>query len=139
MTNYVAGLMFDPLKRDVALVEKRKFPPGADWTANPWNAIGGKIEPDEFSYEAMIREFKEETGVTHLWWEKFLILENVLWRVEFYKAFSSKVYDVKTIEEEQIGVAPVENALKVCVPNLKWIVPLAIDPDVQGVCIVKSK
>jgi 8-oxo-dGTP diphosphatase len=139
MTNYVAGLMFNKLGTEVALVEKKKFPPGADWSLTPYNAIGGKIEPNEFSYEAMLREFKEETGVSQPFWDKFLILEGSGWQVEFYKCFTDKVYNVRTMEEETIIVSSVTTILGAVVPNMKWILPLALDKSAIGVAIAKER
>lgn len=55
---YVVGFAFDYLRR-VWLIRKNR----PEWQAGKLNGIGGKIEPNETSIEAMSREFMEEAGV----------------------------------------------------------------------------
>jgi len=138
MTNYVAGFLFDNKREIVALVKKRKFPPGANWSKNPFNAIGGKINEHETSFEAMQREFTEETGVSINGWQWFLTLCHENWKVYFYKAFSDDVFNVKTMEDEEIFLRNATDTNAV-VPNLRWILPLALDESQQGTAMATEK
>ena len=53
MKEYVVGFMFSE--------EILKNKP--DWQAGRLNGVGGKVEPNEYPDQAMVREFEEETGV----------------------------------------------------------------------------
>lgn len=55
---YVVGFMFSADMRFVALIRKAR----PDWQRGKLNGIGGKIEEGETVREAMVREFREETG-----------------------------------------------------------------------------
>lgn len=55
----VLGFMFSPSHNNVVLILKNK----PSYLANQLNGVGGKVEPGETPLEAMVREFKEETGV----------------------------------------------------------------------------
>jgi len=58
MTKYVLGFMFDEKMNNIILIKKTH----PKWQAGLWNGVGGRIEFDELSIQAMSREFKEETG-----------------------------------------------------------------------------
>jgi 8-oxo-dGTP diphosphatase len=133
MKYYVAGLMFDNCGSRVAMVEKKKFPPGFDWTLTPFNAIGGKIEEGEYPEEAMAREFREETGVVTepKEWDFFLEVKTSKWSVSFFRAFNTQhCFNVRTMEEERIVVSLVANGNR-WVPNLHWIIPMALNEDIS--------
>lgn len=140
MKKYVAGLMFSKDSSQIALVVKNK----PDWQKGLLNGIGGKIEDsDTNSLCAMMREFKEETGVIHEGWELFLTMGSGTgnsedgdrtqqysegWSVDFYRAFTDKVFDCTTKEAEEIKILEVNNALcSMTIDNLKWIIHLALD------------
>jgi 8-oxo-dGTP pyrophosphatase MutT (NUDIX family) len=59
MQEYVLGFAFT-IDGMVYMLKKERGPAGI---IGKWNGIGGKIEIGELPYEAMVREFKEETGV----------------------------------------------------------------------------
>lgn len=120
------AFFFDTAGKNVAVVEKKKFPKGYNWSANPLNAIGGKIEEDEEPFEAMVREFKEETGVEIRSWQWYLTYELPFGIVFFYRAFDNAILNVKTMEAEPIHIVPA-NATDRMIPNLRWILPLALD------------
>ena len=122
MQEYVAGFLFDDSKKFVALIEKQK----PDWQAGLWNAIGGKVETNEDPYDAMSREFAEETGLAVEEWDLFCTLSGVDWTVWFYRSFVPMVSlnQARTMEEERVGVFDV-NILPSTIPNLRWLIPLA--------------
>lgn len=156
MKNYVCGLMFSKTGQSVALIIKNK----PDWQKSLLNGIGGKREivfhPEtertrafnglESSKAAMIREFLEETGVEHLDWDLFLTMGNEKgnsdtgerqtqqdaegWSVDFYRCFTNKVFNCKTIENEEVKIANVQDLIcnyRNTIDNLKWLILLALD------------
>lgn len=126
MQEYVAGFLFSEDRQHVALVRKKK----PEWQAGKLNAIGGKVEPREFSSDAMVREFKEETGVHFTDWKRLTTMVGNGWIVSFFYAFSDKVFDVRTVEEEEIAVYPISTVLmreEEAIRNLRFLVALALD------------
>lgn len=55
---YVLGFMFDEKFERVALIRKNR----PAWQAGKLNGVGGHIEMGEGIFQAVAREFKEETG-----------------------------------------------------------------------------
>ena len=120
-SNYVAGFLFSEDRKSVALIEKNH---GPSVVVGKWNAIGGKIEEREESSAAMKREFIEETGAGQsLAWFWFLKLEGDDWSVDFYHAFGNLYVDSK--ETEKVSWFEL-SALPIVVPNLQWIIPMAL-------------
>lgn len=129
MTDYVCGFMFSRERDTVALIEKQK----PEWQRGKLNGIGGKIELHETAADAMAREFREETGVVTQPgdWGHFCRLEGTGWCVHFYRAFSEKVFNVRTMETEKVFLYnPAVMSLglsHLVLPNLKVLIPLALD------------
>ena len=128
---YVAGFLFaqDTKGRPVVtLIQKTK----PEWQAGKWNGVGGKVEPNEYPHDAMAREFAEETGLAIEEWEKFAGLAGHKWRVTFYRAFESQEVqnDVQTMEEEEVKNWSVD-MLPDVIPNLRWLIPLALDTNTK--------
>lgn len=112
--------MFDG-SGNVALVRKNK----PEWQKGKLNGIGGKIETGEGPYDAMVREFREETGVTQEIWTLFCILTGKNFEVYFFSTIGA-AHLCKTMEEEEIVVVPLEHvAIGNCIPNLTWLIPMA--------------
>lgn len=136
MIKYVLGLMFSDDRQFVVLMKKMAKPdaPDLDWQAGLLNGIGGKIE-DETRLAAMIREFKQETGVTQSAWKQFATMWGEEWLVECFVCFveEKQLFSVKTQEDEEVLVIPVEELIKgqtaPIIPNLKWLIPMALDAD----------
>lgn len=129
MQKYVAGFMFNDTKDIVLLIKKIK----PEWQKGKLNAIGGKIEIEinETPIQAMVREFKEETGIKTLEedWSLFCTLVNIEWggEVSFFKSVGP-IFTAKQIEDEE-PVACNVSRLGECGPmmhNLPWLINLAI-------------
>jgi len=122
---YVAGFMFNGACDRVALILKSK----PDWQKGLYNAVGGKVEDEDVNHDhAMRREFQEETGVYHIDWRKFCLLDDVRgYKVHFYVAKTNSVYSVKSVEEEPVELIDIRSVdtLK-CITNLKWLIPMAL-------------
>lgn len=142
MKLYVAGFLFNDTGTFVTVVEKKKFPPGFDWSQNPLNAVGGKIEEGETPEVAMVREFKEETGVeTHRSdWDHFLEVHTSRWSVSFFRCFNSRYQAVtRTVEEERILDIQTRVPLSGVVPNLLWIIPMALNKEINFAAVVERE
>lgn len=124
--NYVAGLMFSEDQTHVALIEKQK----PDWQRGKLNAIGGKIEDsDEDPGSAMVREFREETGATRINWRHFCTLRFRGGEIYFFAAVGD-LTALRTMEEEKVQICHVDSIwLLPTIPNLRWLVPMALDKD----------
>jgi 8-oxo-dGTP diphosphatase len=122
---YVAGLMFSPDGHQLAMVLKDR----PKWQAGLFNAIGGKIESGEEPIQAMVREFKEETGVDTSVsdWQFFTRIEGEDFEVSFFTMFSDKVQDVKTQETETIHlINPYQLPMNI-IFNMRWLIPAALE------------
>jgi 8-oxo-dGTP diphosphatase len=128
---YVAGFLFDKALAKVALIRKNK----PAWQAGLLNGIGGKIEEDdETPLDAMVREFREESGVTQLDWSYFAKLSGPDWCVHFFAA-RGPVMVCKSMTDEKVEIIPVtsfqphSNGI---IENLPWLISLAVDHLTDG-------
>lgn len=122
--HYVAGFLIDNDARTVALVRKGK----PAWQAGRLNGIGGKIEDGEDDSQAMRREFLEEAGVdiSEAMWEVFAVVAGDWGSVTFFRVFGP-TSAVRTMESEPIEVHSLDALpLDECLPNLSWLIPLAL-------------
>lgn len=132
--NYVAGFLICRTTHSVALVKKRK----PEWQRGKLNGVGGKIEPGEAPYNAMVREFREEAGIEVLTWEPFVRLVGRDWTVTFFRAFTDNWADpyltshVRTVEKEEVVVIGIDRVTpKNALPNLSWLIPMALSLDLD--------
>lgn len=134
MTQYVCGFLFNSTRSMVLLLTKRRGIPGLEWMGGKLNGIGGKINASETPETTMHREFLEETGLEVSKWQKFLTLHingNV---VHFYRAFSKEVPTTDHFNQDVAEpIALYRTHLlnrREMVSNLRWIIPMAQDPDI---------
>lgn len=126
MKTYVAGFMIAADGR-VALVRKNR----PDWQRGKLNGIGGKIEDGETALQAMIREFKEETGcpTRPRDWYEFCVLgdRSTEFRVHFFFSHVVGFPDLRTTTDEEIVKVPVsEVTVHNSIANLTWLIPMAL-------------
>ena len=124
MKNYVCGFYFDHRLNRVVLIWKNK----PAWQAGKLNGVGGKIEQGETPYEAMIREFKEETGIHHTDWKSLIRLSGYDWVVFFFCAIGeAKEFEyAETKEDEEVAKMDVDRMDDYDhIPNLRWLIPMA--------------
>lgn len=125
-TRYVLGFMFDKNQWGVLLIEKKR----PKWQDGKFNGIGGKIEPGENSFQAMRREFKEETGIDYFHWIPVVTMSGEDWEVIVYTCKTNDVHSFKRMEDEEphyIGLHELKNFD--VIPNLDWLIPMCLDVD----------
>ena len=124
---YVLGFLFSENSFSVALIRKTK----PKWQAGRLNGIGGKVEEGERYHTAMVREFKEETGVLIPEWHCFGSMKGADWIVALYTAKSDKIWETKTTTEEQVSVVdfdyPQLTYLGNAINNVPYLIQAARD------------
>ncbi|WP_281557507.1 NUDIX domain-containing protein [Thalassomonas sp. RHCl1] len=126
MKKYVAGFLFSKDSSHVVLIQKLN----PQWQRGLFNGVGGKIEENESSCDAMVREFAEETGVTiakENWTCYTQIHRPGYYDLDVYFAHSDFAFEARTIEKEQVHIFKVNELPANLIPNLKWLIPLALD------------
>lgn len=127
MYRYVVGLAFSADHRAVLLLRKNR----PKWQASCLNGPGGKAEPGEDYLDAMVREFEEETGLTipASEWKHVLVYRGPDYELNFYRTFTDRIYEAQSMTDEPLVITPMPldtsaNVIK----NLRWIIPLCLDP-----------
>jgi len=135
--DYVVGFLFDHARRVVVLLEKQK----PLWQKGLLNGVGGKIEDGKTPYQAMHREFEEETGCVlgahdeATDWEEFCELRayngapSLRCTVHFFRAFAPDevLWGCRTTTLEKVGVYELRRlGDKTTMANLPWLIPMAV-------------
>lgn len=129
---YVLGFAFTTLMDAVLLIQKKR----PQWQAGCYNGIGGKIEPQESALAAMVREFKEETGVGTLLgdWHRFAVMQYQDAEIVCYVLRSSeKVKAAHTTTDEEVVLCDSTNLPPGHLKNIRALVELAKLPLVEAV------
>jgi len=133
---YVCGLLFSKERTHIALILSAT----SEWQEGRFNGIGGRVGELESIESAMIREFKEETGLYFNDWSPFAQGDSLdgQKRVIFWRGFDDKVFKIKSKTGERIVVLEIKNIdFRSCIPNLSWLIPLALDT--TTISLVKFK
>lgn len=129
MIEYVCGFLFGDRGR-VALIHKAR----PAWQQGKLNGIGGKIEPGETARQAMVREFREETGYFTFEGDWSL---RVIHRGPGHVVYFFRADRAQTVELRYDGEEPCEwvdgryLSNHSVVPNLHWLIPLCLDDALQ--------
>lgn len=124
------GFLFSPDKKYVVLIRSAVV---EYENAILYDCVGGHVEDKETFYDAMKREFQEETGVLIDDWCGFATLKRGDVHIEFFKACSKDYANCKTQEnEDDISVIPVSQ-LRIfdLYPNLKFLINMALDEEIK--------
>lgn len=133
MKRYVVGFLFMPdipsrhnpyQGWEVALIRKNR----PDWQKGSLNGIGGKIEDGETPLDAMIREFREEAGLTVTQWYSVVNMHFPDCIVHVFQARLDKSLMLLSLTDEKVEVWNVGDVLKYPhkIPNLHWLIPMAL-------------
>lgn len=141
--NYVCGFPFNASKTEVSLIMKNR----PDFLKNKLNGIGGKIENfDTSAINAMVREFKEESGcdtvaeewepLGNLWFNDHSYCGNQC--VNFYKiVLDDESYNtIRTMEDEIIASYPINEVFSLPMdPHAQIFLLCALRGDISSVDI----
>jgi len=133
------GFFFSKDKKQVVLIRKNR----PKWQKHKLNGAGGRVEGGETAHVAQAREFKEETGIETKPGDWTLFAER-LWlgnerRISYLFAFGD-VGDAKSVSDEIVGVFDLDYLhLEDTVPDVRWLIPLALDETVAFPFEVYSK
>lgn len=119
--------------RWVLLIEKTK----PEWQKGLLNGIGGKIEDfDMFPIDAMVREFKEETGIdsTIEDWEFKLELKGDDFSVAIFKSTTINIYKREQTTEEFPVIFGVDRCMATdkTISNIPMIISALLDKDLEN-------
>ena len=128
--------MFSPCQKYVVLIKKAR----PEYLAGKWNGVGGKVEKHESESLAMAREFQEETGVMTepSLWEKFANLQNQDYTVNFFRMTSKLYQTVGSMTDEWVSVYHINSLPEATVTNVRWLIPMALDKDLQTPVLVQD-
>lgn len=124
--DYVLAFLFTADAREIVLVRKTR----PAWQAGRVNALGGKIHDGEALVDAARREVREEAGVDVKRWEEFLVWHDPEYRLRVVRAFDDAARRARTAEDQEVFLSPVAALPQNVIDNLRWMIPLALDPDV---------
>ena len=132
MYRYVLGFLFNITKDKVWLIKKNRPP----WQAGRFNGIGGHIENGETPEMAIVREFREETGVFIPVWKHTVTLHCSRVELFVFRSFAedSIFSRVKKITDERPQCLPVPaiySGWYSVIPNLRWLIPLILDTNLD--------
>lgn len=126
MKSYVVGFIFNHDLTRMVLVTKAR----PEWQKGRLNGVGGKIEDGESAVNAMVRETKEETGLTTSAsdWRPVVSMKRMSVTVEFFALrHMGDEHAIRTTTDEVVGWYDVSSLPRTVLSNLTWMVPLAID------------
>lgn len=135
MTRYVVGFAFDQARKNVALIRKKR----PEWQAGKLNGIEGHVEKGESPEVAMAREFEEEAGLWLPTWKRFVEYQAKDYIVYFFYTITHVLGRVETMTDEDVNIYTLEYLNSISpnwpknetIPNLKWLIPLALDKNVK--------
>ena len=135
-TTYCLGFLFTNDRKNVVLVEKAR----PEWQRGKLNGAGGHVEVGERPSEAMSREACEELNTdANLQWLPFAVMDGPDWIVYCYRAFSTPNAEWAdgAGDDEPVGLYEIDQIDAVpCLPNLSWLIPLALDKNVRSTTII---
>jgi 8-oxo-dGTP diphosphatase len=118
--NYVVGFYFSIEDDGVLLIRKNR----PAWQRGRLNGVGGKIEEGETAYDAMVREFQEETGIFEPKWESYCQIVGNWGSIEIFKSYGEPQL-AKNVTDEKLEVHNWDILPSDVLPNLTWLVPMA--------------
>jgi 8-oxo-dGTP diphosphatase len=127
---YVLGFRF--WNGRVALIRKLR----PSWMGGRLNGIGGKVEAQDLcidfmsaAHAAMVREFREETGLETYphEWRKFGVLTHDGARIHLFTG--SGPGELQQTTDEGVAWYRPDTLYGPFMKNLLWLIPMAMDPD----------
>ena len=135
MVCFCVGFVFSDDYQKIALIRKNR----PEWQVGKLNGIGGLIEEGETPIQAMCREFKEEAWYPLEDWQQFAVLEGEDRKLFFFKT-TCDLDKLKQQTDEEIEVHFISDVFKEnIIPNLIWLIPMALDKKVLDANIQIAK
>ncbi len=131
---FVLALLFTADRKEVVLMRRTR----PDWQAGRVNALGGRLLNGELVSDGARREVREESGVDVEGWTEVLIWEDAEYRMHVMRAVSDLARLASTMEDQVVFLADVDALPENAIANLRWLVPLALDPTVALPLLVRS-
>lgn len=130
MDRFVVGFAFNENTDFVLLVRKLR----PEWQKGCLNGIGGRIENDETSLDAMNRECKEETGLVLDWkhrgFMKGINDDGQQFECDIFYAYSQNVFGYKQKEDEFLRLYRTRGISdERIVANLRFLIPYGTNKD----------
>lgn len=128
ITEYVLGFLFNTKQNHVLLIKKNR----PDWQAGKLNGIGGHIETGESPIQAMIREFKEETGLLYEDWKPVIIMMGVDWKCTVFTGVidDDNFWEYESQTDEKVESCFVRGLPSYCLTNVHWLIPMCLDKEI---------
>jgi len=127
--HYCLGFAFLHARTHVVLIRKRR----PKWQFGKVNGVGGHVEEGELAIEAMRREFREETGVDveESRWTQFGVMGAYEeWSCDLFRTeLRAGTERPESKTDEEVLVASAFSLPLEVIPNLRWIVPAALDEE----------
>lgn len=123
---YVLGFLFNENLARVVLVRKKR----PEWQRGLLNGVGGKIEECEAPLDAMIRECREEAGMEVSDWLHYCSMMHSESHIYIFVASISDVCNAVSTTDEEVVISNT-NDMRLVVPNLIWLVPMAKEAILQ--------
>jgi 8-oxo-dGTP diphosphatase len=124
---FVCGFMFDALDIGARVLLTQKQRP--KWQAGKLNGIGGEVNRGESFNQAMMREFREETGNSFDKWTYFCRMRYIDHEtIHFFYGVGALFYECKTQTDEpliNLSVQTLIHHYDHCVADVRWLVPMA--------------
>lgn len=124
MQRMVVGFLFRETPKRVVLIKKNR----PAWQAGLWNGVGGHVKKGEPAIVAMRREFAEETGMHVSGWCLFARGRGPIWTVDFFTAFGP-IENARSVTDEEVRHFAVATLPQNIIPQLRWLIPLALDDE----------
>jgi 8-oxo-dGTP diphosphatase len=135
---YVLGFAYNKIGDTIVVLIKKNRPL---WQKGLLNGVSGHIEINETPYEAMKREFHEETGVIVDDWENYCIIVNESYIIHIFKSYISNIelLEIEKTTDEEIFNVYVNDIFKYdlnIVPNIGWLILLGLDNTIKSLPII---
>lgn len=134
MQLYVCGFIINRHNNTVLLIQKNR----PAFQAGKWNGIGGKVEPNESPFVAMVRECREESGVDTLTnqWTWTIRLRGSDFQIDYFRLFADEHWgwmpNYASLTDEPVAECNIDKLMSIpTLDNLKWILPFQLQTGAQ--------
>jgi len=151
MITYVVGFAFSEDKKQVVMIQKEH----PSWQKGKLNGIGGKADQwveetattrrhIETPYQAMVREFEEETGARFEAWENYAVCRDVKKDITMYcyRTFTERIAECKSMTEEKLKICHPPSVIMLGPPdtlsNIPFLLAMAMDRNIHDAQILAT-